>query len=88
MEFISFLYLLVIGAVVAVVLANLPKIGVKLSCGIIATIIVAYIGARVGNFLFGNWPFLVYEGISILPAMLGAVVAILLAKTCTECCKK
>jgi len=88
MDFLAFLYLLVISAIIALVLGNLPKLKITLPGGIITAIIVAYIGARLGAFLFGNWPFLTIQGISILPSILGAIVAILLAKTTVECCRK
>jgi len=88
MGFLAFVYLLVIGVVVALVLANLPKLKIKLPGGLTTAIIVGYIGARFGTFLFGNWPFLTLQGVSILPAILGAIGAVFLAKACVECCKK
>lgn len=88
MSFVAFIYLLVIGAVVALVLTVLPKLKIKLSGGIITNIIVSYIGARLGGVIFGDWPFLTLHGVSILPAILGAIVVLFLAKACVECCKK
>lgn len=88
MGFIAFATLLVIGIVVSVVVVILPKLNIKLPGGIITAIIVGYIGARLGAIVFGNWMFLTFRGISILPAILGAVAAILLCKSCIECCKK
>lgn len=88
MGFLAFVILLIIGIVVALVLENLPKLKIKLPGGRTTTIIVGYIGARLGTFLFGNWPFLMLQGISILPAILGAFVVLLLTKSCVECCKK
>lgn len=88
MGFLTFVYLLIIAVVVAWVLANLKKVKISLPGGIITAIIVGYIGARLGAFLFGYWPFLTLRGISLIPAILGAIIAILLAKACVECCKK
>jgi uncharacterized membrane protein YeaQ/YmgE (transglycosylase-associated protein family) len=96
MGFLGFVYLLVISIVVVLVLTNLPKLklkkikfpDLKLPGGLTTAIIVGYIGARFGTFLFGNWPFLILQGVSVLPAILGAIGAILLAKACVECCKK
>jgi len=96
MGFLAFVYLLVISVVVALVLTNLPKLklkkiklpDIKLPGGIITVIIVGYIGARLGVLLFGNWQFLSFQGLSLIPALLGAIAAILLTKTCVECCKK
>lgn len=89
MELLVFVYLLIISAVVALIMVYLPKLlKTELHGGITTTIIVAYIGARLGAPLFGNWPFLAYQGVSILPAILGAIVAVLLARACVECCKK
>ena len=87
MTFIEFLYLLIIVVVVTVVLRYLPKVKIQLPGGIITNIIVGYIGAKLGVIMFGDWPFLTFEGISILPAILGAIVAIILANACVECCK-
>jgi len=88
MSFLAFLYLLVVGVVVALALAYLPKLKVTLPGGITTAIIVGYIGARLGAIVFGNWEFLTLQGVSILSAILGAIAAILLAKACVECAKK
>ncbi len=88
MGFVEFEYLLVISLVVSLVLAYLPKVKITLPGGITTNIIVSYIGARLGAVVFGNWLFLTFQGISILPAILGAIVAILLGKACVECSKK
>ena len=88
MGFLAFVYLLVISVIVALILANLPKLKITLPGGVATGIIVGYIGARLGTVLFGDWAFLSLQGVSILPAILGAIVAILLGKACVECCKK
>jgi len=88
MGFLIFLCRFVIGVVVALVLTYLPKIKIKLHGGITTNIIIGYIGARFGAFAFGNWPFLTFQGVSILPAILGATAAILLGNACVACCKK
>lgn len=88
MGFLTFVYLVVIDVVVVVVLNYLPKIKIQLPGGIVTNIIVGYIGARFGGLLFGNWPVLTLQGVSILPAIVGVIVALLLAKACVECCKK
>lgn len=88
MGFLAFVYLLVVGVIVALVLAYMPKLKIKLPGGIATAIIVGYTGARFGAFIFGDWPFLTFQGISILPRILGAIAAILLAKATVDCCKK
>lgn len=96
MGFLGFLYLLVISIGVGLGLTNLTKLklkkiklpDIKLPGGIITAMIVGYLGARGGVLLFGNWQFLSFQGVSLIPALLGAIAAILLAKTSVECCKK
>lgn len=87
MGFLAFVILLIIGIVVALVLENLPKLKIKLPGGRTTAIIVGYIGARLGVPLFGNWG-LLFKGANIIPVIIGAITAILLAKSAVECCKK
>lgn len=88
MGFLTFVYLVVIDVIVVLILKYLPKIKIQLPGGMVTNIIVGYIGARFGGLLFGNWPVLTLQGIGILPAILGVIVTLLLAKACVESCKK
>lgn len=86
--FLPFLYLLIIGIVVSLILFFVPKIKVKLPGGYPVGLIVGYLGAWVGTPVFGKWEFLTRGEISIIPAILGAIVAIFLVKSAVECCQK
>ncbi len=86
--FLPFLYLLIIGIVVSLILFFVPKIKVKLPGGYPVGLIVGYLGAWVGTPVFGRWEFLTFDQISIISAILGAIAAILLANSCAECCRK
>ena len=88
MGFLPFLYLLIISIVVSVVLYFLLKIKHVLPGGYPECLILGYIGAWIGTPVFGRWEFLTIGGISIIPAILGAIAAIFLAKSCAEYCKK
>jgi len=88
MGFLAFVILLVISGIVSLVLARIPKLKIKLPGGLVTLIIVGFIGARLGTIVFGNWAFLSLQGISILPAILGTMAAVLLAKVYVERCKK
>ena len=87
MGFGGFVMSAVIGVGVALVMTNLPQLKLKLPGGVTTTIVVGYLGARLGSLALGNWHFLILQGISILPAILGAVAAILLVNSAVECCK-
>lgn len=86
MEFLGFGCLAVISAVVSLILFYVLKI--KLPGGYTTSLIVGYLGAWVGTPVLGKWEFLAFHNISIIPGVLGAVAAILLARACVECCKK
>lgn len=88
MGFLPFVCLLVISVVVSLILFLVPKIQVKFPGGYPVSLIVGYLGAWLGTSVFGKWEFLSFGEISIIPAILGAIAAILLAKACVECCKK
>ena len=90
MDFISFLILLVIAAVVSGVLHYL--LNYRVTPGIwsfLSKVVIAYIGAMLGSFFFGEWWTVVaYENVYIVPAILGAfailIVAVDVAKTLKE----
>ena len=86
--FLPFLYLLIISIVVSVILYFLLKIKHNLPGGYPVCLIFGYIGAWIGTPVFGKWEFLTIGEISIIPAILGAIAVILLAKAGVECCKK
>ncbi len=84
MDFVSFLILLVISAVVAAILHYGCKYYVTpgiWSFG--AKVVVGWIGAWLGSPVFGYWPHripsLQYENIWFIPAILGAVALIVVA---------
>ena len=88
MGFLSFVCLLIIAGVVSLLLAYLPKLKIKLPGGIVTTVVVGYIGARLGERIFGYWPFLILQDVSILPSILGALIGILLVRAWAEGAKK
>lgn len=86
MSFVSFLILLVISLVAAVV--HSFGLDVKVRGGIVSFLsqwIVAYIGALYGSSVFGEWfEAVAYADIYILPALLGAVAIVVLAVDVVE----
>lgn len=86
--FLPFLYLLIISIVISLILYYVPKIKVKLTGGYPVSLIFGYLGAWVGTPVFGKWAFGTCGEISIIPAILGAIAAILLAHACEESHKK
>lgn len=92
MGFLPFLYLLIISIIVSVVLYFLLnfllKIKQVLPGGYPVCLILGYLGAWIGTPVFGKWEFLTIGEVSIIPAILGAIAAIFLAKSCAECHKK
>jgi len=74
MSFLSFLTLLIISIVISVIL-SLVKVGV--TDGFIVMLIVGWFGAWLGSPVFGYWwEALSVEYVYIVPAVLGALVAI------------
>ena len=88
MGFLPFLYLLIISIIVSVVLYFLLKIKQILPGGYPVCLMLGYIGAWIGTPVFGKWEFLTIGEISVIPAILGAIAAIFLVKSCAESCKK
>lgn len=88
MGFLSFLILLIIGIIVSLVMFFGLKGKGKIPGGYQASLICGYLGAWVGTPVFGKWDFLTFYNVSIIPAILGAIAAILLALACSECHKK
>jgi uncharacterized membrane protein YeaQ/YmgE (transglycosylase-associated protein family) len=84
MDFIAFLILLIISAVVSAVLHYGFKYyvtpGIWSFC---SKVVVGWIGAWLGSPVFGYWPHripsLQYENIWFIPAILGAVALIIVA---------
>ncbi|NOY77156.1 MAG: GlsB/YeaQ/YmgE family stress response membrane protein [Calditrichaeota bacterium] len=75
MPFLSWLWLTIIAIVISVVWWFVLK--VKTSGGYWFELIVAWIGAWLGTAVFGNWVWTV-NNISIIPAILGSISAIML----------
>lgn len=80
MDFISFLILLIIAAVVAAVLHYglkyyvIPGLGSYLS-----KVVIGWIGAWLGSPVFGNWfEGVRYSGVYIIPAVLGSLALLIL----------
>jgi len=80
MGFVAFLILLVISLVAAAVLFF--GFGLNVRGGIVSFLsqwIVAYIGALIAPVIFGSWfEVLEFEGIYIIPALLGSFALVLL----------
>jgi uncharacterized membrane protein YeaQ/YmgE (transglycosylase-associated protein family) len=93
MDFISFLILLVISAIISAVLHYVVKFYIRPGLvSFLSKVIFGWIGAWLGTPVFGHWfKEICYEDIFIIPAILGslAVMVILVdlvktAKTITE----
>lgn len=80
-DFISFLILLVISAVVSAVLHYGLKFYVIPGTGsFISKVVVGWIGAWLGSPVFGHWwEGLSYEGVYYVPAIVGAFALLVLA---------
>ena len=84
MSFISFLILLIISVVVSVVLHYGLKYyatpGFELFC---FKVVLAWVGAWLGSPVFGYWPsklpFLHYQDVWFIPAILGSLAALTVA---------
>ena len=92
MDFISFLVLLIISVVVAVILhCALKFYVVPGTTSFLSKVIIGWIGAWLGSPVFGHWwePLKVCE-IYIIPAILGALAILVLAvdvvRTCQSAC--
>ncbi len=75
-QFLPWLWLAIIGAVVSLVWHFVLRI--KSAGGYWFQLIVAWIGAWLGTPIFGDWGFLTFNGVSIIPALLGSVAAVML----------
>ncbi|MFQ5867745.1 MAG: hypothetical protein ACE5IT_07110 [bacterium] len=74
MGFSAFLTLLIIAIVVSVILS---LVKVRVTGGFIVMLIVGWFGAWLGSPVFGYWwEALSVEGVYIVPAVLGSLVAI------------
>jgi uncharacterized membrane protein YeaQ/YmgE (transglycosylase-associated protein family) len=78
MSFLSFLLLLAIGVVVAVILHY--GLGYRFLEGmdaVFAKIAVGWLGAWLGSPVFGHW-FYKFENVYLVPAILGSITAVML----------
>ena len=76
MTFLSFLLLLVIGAVVAVVYHNVLRYRfLEGNDALFGKLLLGWFGAWLGSPVFGYWLWK-YENVYIVPAILGAVAAV------------
>ena len=80
MNFVSFLILLVISIVVSAVLHYVLKFYIRPgTVSFVSKVIFGWIGAWLGSPVFGRWfGGLVYENISIVPAILGSVALLVI----------
>ncbi len=86
MGFNEFLILLVIAIVVSFALNSFAKLSLG-KLGIAVMIIVAWLGSWVGSPVLGYWfEAIRYESIYIIPAILGALGAVILLAYCERCC--
>lgn len=81
---LPFLSLLIVSVVVSLVWYFVVK--VKLPGGYSATLIIAWIGAWLGGPILGKWTQVAICGleVSLVPAILGSIAAILLANACLK----
>jgi len=85
MDFLSFLYLLIIAVVVGSVLYFLK---VRLTKGWLTNVAVGWIGAWLGSPVLGNWWDVLRSGnVFWVPAIIGSAALIWLVAACQECCK-
>ena len=76
MSFLSFLVLTVIGAVVAVVYHNVIRYRLlEGNDALFGKLIVGWLGAWLGSPVLGHWLWKI-ENVYVVPAILGAIVAI------------
>jgi len=76
MSFFAFLTLLIISTVVSIILL---LVRVRVTGGFIGMVIVAWFGAWLGSPVFGYWwEALRFEGVYIVPAILGSLAAVCL----------
>jgi len=87
MGFLSFLVLLVISIVVSAVLHFGLKYYVRPGLNsYISKVIIGWIGAWLGSPVFGNW-LVCYEGIFIIPAILGSFAMLIILIDLTKSVK-
>jgi uncharacterized membrane protein YeaQ/YmgE (transglycosylase-associated protein family) len=76
MSFVSFLLLLVIGAVVAAAYHNVFRYRfLEGNDALLGKLFLGWLGAWVGTPIFGHWLWK-YENVYIVPAFLGAIAAV------------
>ncbi|MEA1965200.1 MAG: hypothetical protein U9O41_08805 [Candidatus Aerophobetes bacterium] len=89
-SFFPFVWLAAIAAGVSLIWHYIFK--VRLACGYWFTLIIAYLGAWLGTPVFGKWAsFMTWTKggtVSYLPAVMGALAAIYLARGIQICLKK
>ncbi len=86
MGFLSWLWLTIIAVAVSLIWYYVLKVR---SCGgYWIEVIVAWMGAWVGTPVAGNWGFLTFNHICIIPAVLGSIFAVMLCANCERVLKK
>ncbi len=80
MDFISFLILTVIAAVVAAIAHyGLKYYVVSGTASYLSKVVIAWLGAWLGSPVFGHWfPPVAYENVYIIPAVLGSAAVLIL----------
>lgn len=75
-QFLSWLWLAITAGVVSLVWYFVFR--VKSAGGYWLQLIVAWIGAWLGTPILGDWGFLTFNGVCIIPAVIGSVAAVML----------
>ncbi|MFQ6618702.1 MAG: hypothetical protein ACE5QV_08455 [Fidelibacterota bacterium] len=77
--FFSWLWISIIA--VAVSLIWFFVLNIRLAGGYWGELIIAWLGAWLGTPIAGNWDFLTFNHVSLIPAIIGSVAAVMAAKS-------
>jgi uncharacterized membrane protein YeaQ/YmgE (transglycosylase-associated protein family) len=78
MDFVSFLILLAIGVVVALIVHYVLKVRVRTGfISFLGSVVWGWVGAWLGSPVFGHWAFN-YEEVYVIPAILGSFALLIL----------
>jgi uncharacterized membrane protein YeaQ/YmgE (transglycosylase-associated protein family) len=75
-QFLPWLWLAIIAGVVSAVWYFVLRI--KSAGGYWFQLVVAWVGAWLGTPIFGDWGFLTFNGVCIIPSLIGAIAAVML----------
>ncbi|MBB6451143.1 putative membrane protein YeaQ/YmgE (transglycosylase-associated protein family) [Geomicrobium halophilum] len=82
---LSFIWSLIIGGLIGWAAGAITGKGVPF--GIIGNIVAGFIGANLGTWLFGNWGWTL-GGFAVFPALIGAIILVLIVSAITNAMKK